>query len=109
MLIVAGILFSFGSCGAAYYTRTSRAAHFAPWMYFPPLSFIANVGGFVFGFAAIYLLVTSLGWVYGLGAWAISCIVSTTIIAATINQIFPLMFILSMLSMVAGTVIWVVA
>ena len=85
--------------------KAVRAAHFAPWMYLPIFSFIANVGGFFSSWISIYLLVTSLGWAYGLGVWAISCIISVTVVSSTINYIFPLMFILSMLSMAIASVL----
>ena len=105
---IAGLLLTFGSCGAAYYSKASPIAHFAPWMQSYFVSIIANVGGFIFGFLAIYLLISSLGWLYGILAWFGAGVISATIIGKSLNYIFPLVFMLSLISMASGILVWLI-
>lgn len=105
---IAGLLLTFGSCGTAYYSRASPAAHFAPWMRSYFVSFIANVGGFIFGFFAIYLLISSLGWLYGILTWFGAGIIFAIIIGKSLNYIFPLVFMLSLISMGSGFLVWLI-
>ncbi|PNE01842.1 hypothetical protein A15D_02618 [Alcanivorax sp. MD8A] len=102
--VLAGILLTIGAVGAAFYTATGPANQ-APWMRNPIFSLLGNVGGFICGFAGIYVLGTSIGWLSGLGAWAVTGFVSAMVVRAAMS-IFPLVFLLSIVCMGVGLYLW---
>lgn len=106
LVAIAGILLTFGSVGAAYYVRANPAAHFATWMRSPFVAFLANGGGLISGFLAIYLLVSSLGWPTGIGVWVAVGLCSAFVVGLTMDAIYPLILLLSFVAMLFGVLLW---
>lgn len=102
--VLAGVLLTIGSVGAAFYT-VAGPDYQAPWMVNPISSLLGNVGGSICGFSGIYVLGSSIGWLPGLGVWAVIGIVSAMVVRATMS-VFPLVFLLSIMCMGVGLNLW---
>lgn len=102
MEIITIMLLQVGSVGSAFY---SSSVHHAQWMKNTFIAIISGLGGTVAGFAAIYLLVQNYGWLNGLLFW-LSSGISIAILIRWTQVIFPIVFGISQILMIAGFYLW---
>lgn len=99
-VLLAGLLMVFGSTSAAFYVRIPSPMR-NPWMNQPFFALVGNLGGVVTGFYSAYFLGSRLGWLPGIGIWAVGGLTSAAIISSQMS-IYPLMFMLGLVAMASG-------
>jgi dolichyl-phosphate-mannose--protein O-mannosyl transferase len=105
-ILLAGLLMVFGATAVASYVRIPQSMR-SPLMSQPLVALLANLGGIITGFYSVYFLGSRLGWLTGIGVWAVGGVISGAIIGSQMGN-YWLIYILGLIAMPSGLALAIV-